>query len=173
MEERTRSGGLPGEGSAEVHGRVTMGDTESVADRLSAAEEQGPEGARERAAEAANRLRQQAEEVADRTRAGAERLRDRAEAVVDRTRETAERAADASGSAIAFIRRQPLVAAGGAFLVGYLIGGRGGKSRNPVTRVLKSQLRSVLVGAITAAAAQQARLYLGLDEDGDERGPRY
>jgi hypothetical protein len=172
MEERTRSGGLPGEGSAEVHGRVTMGDTESVADH-SAAEHQGPEGARERAAEAANRLRQQAEDVADRTRAGAERLRDRAEEVVDRTRETAERAADATGPAIAFIRRQPLVAAGGAFLLGYLIGGRGGKSRNPLTRALKGQLRSLVVGAITAAAAQQARLYLGLDEDDHDRGPRF
>jgi ElaB/YqjD/DUF883 family membrane-anchored ribosome-binding protein len=162
MEERMQAGGLPGEGSAEVHGRITMGEEAGMTDR--------PEGpgdeARSRAAGAAQRVREQAEEVVDRTRAGAERLRDRAEEMADRTREAVDRAAEASGPAVRFIRRQPLLAAGGAFLVGYLVGGRGGRSRNPITRALKSQLRSVVMGAITAAVAHQARQYLGLEEDG-------
>ena len=125
------------------------------------------------------------EELSRADRSGAVgRARDLADQARDRARDAFDRAAtglEERTGVVGFAREHPLAIAGLAFAVGFLVagtsdsGGRFGKA--------KQQLRGAIIGAISAAVAQEARsmaegggLLAGLfgrdEEDDEEPAPR-
>lgn len=73
----------------------------------------------------------------------------------------ADRVVEESG-ARSFIDRHPLAVLGVSFGVGFLLAGSGGDSHGMRGRA-KTRIRSALVGAASAALAQQARAMLGME----------
>ena len=123
-------------GKAEVHSHLGLGPNQhnDGADRLEELSREGRTGAAGRARELAGEARERARGALGRA---ASEIEDRA------------------GGAFALAREHPLATVGIAFAVGFMVagtsdsGGRFGKA--------KQQLRGAIIGAISAAVAQEAR----------------
>jgi ElaB/YqjD/DUF883 family membrane-anchored ribosome-binding protein len=126
---------------------------ENASDELHARASEAQERARDMTSRAA-RMGEKARDTIGNASADARRM---ANEIKDR----ADRAADESG-ARSFIDRHPLAALGVSFGVGFLLAGSGGDTHGMRGRA-KTRIRSALVGAASAAMAQQARAMLGME----------
>lgn len=113
---------------------------------------------RERADEARGEVMERSDELRRGARETLDRARDEASRLRSRVQEQTDRALDRTGVRER-IDAYPLVALGLAFGLGYMLAG---KSTGRGGRV-KTQIRSAVVGAVTAAAAHEVRSMLGLE----------
>lgn len=116
---------------------------------------------RERVDSARGEVMDRADEVRGMARQKLDGAKDEATRLRGRLQARTDRMLDQTG-ARERIDAHPLVALGLAFGVGYMLAGSGGKSTGRRGKV-KTQIRSAVVGAITAAAAQEVRSMLGFE----------
>ncbi len=169
-------------GSAEVHSRVTHGGEAGIGGGSSSerplgsgtqggggrggtggGEQSLAERGMERAREMADQASEQARELGDRATETASRARHQAAAALDQAEDVLE---ERTGL-ISTIRQNPLPALGIAFGFGFMLAGsdsgsrrrKGGSGRGGMQRTM-DQAKSAVMGAISAAAAQQIRSLL-------------
>jgi ElaB/YqjD/DUF883 family membrane-anchored ribosome-binding protein len=125
--------------------------------------------ARDRAGTMVDDARDQAENVAADVKSRANDLRHRAEEAVGQARASAGQALDRAETeleertgVISMIRDNPLPAVAVAFGVGYLLAGRSSGKRGRVTGMATRQLRTAIMGGISAALMREVR---GILED--------
>lgn len=188
--------GMPGStgaalppGSAEVRSRMTqesvIGNASGTApSRSSGMEEEGNlaergmERARNMAHEAEDRVREVADEAGDRLRDVGERASEAASQARRRAAEALDQAEDAieeQTGLISTVRSNPLPALGIAFGLGFFLagsdsGGRQSKRGGTMHRAM-DQAKGAIMGAISAAAAEQVRSMLGksgADQTGEQ-----
>jgi ElaB/YqjD/DUF883 family membrane-anchored ribosome-binding protein len=151
--DRVREGLNDAAGKAQSRVDEVRGRVEHARDDLSARASQAQEKAREITSRATS-MAERARETIGNASADARRMG-------NEVKSRANRVADDSG-ARSFVDRHPLSALGVSFGVGFLLAGSGGEKHGIRGRA-KSQLRSALVGAASAAMAQQARAMLGME----------
>jgi ElaB/YqjD/DUF883 family membrane-anchored ribosome-binding protein len=153
----------PAEGTAEVHSRVTGGGS-GYEDPLGSGRS-GHSGQSEGARHTFDDLRDRASDLGDRTSEWASRTRRR----LDDTLHTVEDRLHLDQAGIAqTIRDNPILAAGIAFGVGFLLAGAPRAGRSGIIGTATGQLRSALLGGLTAAVTQE--LHDLLDEHGGVAG---
>lgn len=177
-------GGDINAGSAEVHSRITQ-DTDAGYGSLAPAYDRplgttggttgtGAGSTREDDRNLAERGMERARELASEAGEKAHELSDRAGEVASQARRRASEAIDQAEATleeqtglISTIRENPLPALGLAFGVGFLLAGSdsGRRSRKGgAMDAALSQAKSAIIGALSAAAAQQARSMLGMGQ---------
>ncbi len=186
-------GGTVPAGSAEVHSRVTQ-DREPGLSARGAYDQPGGmgtpgggrtgrEGDRSLTERATDRARDLAEDAGERARELADEASERMHDLSDQAGEAASRARRRAGEAIdqaedrieaqtgliSTIREHPLRALGIAFGLGFMLAGSGseskGRKRSGVMGKAQGQLKTAIMGALSAAAAEQIRSLL------EGRGP--
>lgn len=168
-------------GSAEVHSRVTHGGAAGIGGGAASDRPLGGGGEQNLAERGMERAREMADQAGDRVREAADEVGDRARELGDRASETASRARHRAAEAldqaedvieertglISTIRQNPLPALGIAFGLGFMLAGsdsgsrgrKGSGSGGGMHRAV-DQAKGALMGAISAAAAQQVRSVL-------------
>lgn len=111
------------------------------------------------------RVKEKARDVAGQVRGAAETLADRAGELPGQARDAMNRAHTAleDRGVLDHVRNNSLPALGIAFGVGFLLAGRDNTIGKPGTKVYdaRQQLRTAVVGGLSAAVAQQAQLMMG------------
>lgn len=157
---------VPREGTARVETRINtpggshaagMGATGGGGENFA---DQATDRAREMADEARERASDMADEARDRASGMASEASRRLESVLGE----AENRIEEQTGLISMARQYPLAAAGVAFSVGFLLAGSSRGDRGGMMNNAMGQIRSALIGGVTAALSQELRSMM--DEQG-------